>query len=131
MKRVLKPLGKTIIEKIITDHTTENVAPGNIVWMEIDVRTARDFGGANVVKNLEKNYPNESKVADPEKTYFTFDCVVPAKTIGYAENQHISRVFARKHLTRENLYDVDAGIGSHVMIEKGIAILFKHDESVS
>ena len=48
MKRVLKPLGKTIIEKIITDHTTENVAPGNIVWMEIDVRTARDFGGVRI-----------------------------------------------------------------------------------
>ena len=80
-------MGKSIIEKIISDHTTENVAPGNIVWMEIDVRSARDFGGANVVKNLQKFYPNESQVADPDKTFFTFDCVVPAKTIGYAENQ--------------------------------------------
>ncbi len=115
-------MGKTIIEKIIAGHTTEDVTPGNIVWMEIDVRSARDFGGANVVKNLQKYYPNESQVADPEKTFFTFDCVVPAKTIGYAENQHIARVFARKQLTRQNLYDVDAGIGSHVMIEKGIAV---------
>lgn len=115
-------MGKTIIEKIITDHTTEDVIPGNIVWMEIDVRSARDFGGANVVKNLETYYPDQSKIEDPEKTFFTFDCVVPAKTIGYAENQQIARVFARNYLPRENLYDVDAGIGSHIMIEKGIAV---------
>ncbi|MFX1516911.1 MAG: aconitase/3-isopropylmalate dehydratase large subunit family protein [Promethearchaeota archaeon] len=115
-------MGKTIIEKIITDHTTEEVIPGNIVWMEIDVRSARDFGGANVVKNLEKFYPNELQVADPSKTFFTFDCVVPAKTIGYAENQHIARVFAREHLQRDHLFDVDAGIGSHIMIEQGIAV---------
>ncbi len=115
-------MGKTIIEKIITDHTKEEVSPGNIIWLDIDVRSARDFGGANVVKNLEKHYPNEQKVNDPEKTYFTFDCVVPANNIGYAENQQISRVFARQHLSRNNLFDVDSGIGSHVMIEKGIAI---------
>ena len=115
-------MGKTIIEKIIADHTSEEVAPGNIVWMEIDVRSARDFGGANVVKNLQKNYSNESQVADPAKTFFTFDCVVPANNLGYAENQQIARMFARENLARENLYDVDSGIGSHVMIEKGIAV---------
>ena len=115
-------MGKTIIEKIIADHTSEEVAPGNIIWMEIDVRSARDFGGANVVKNLQKNYSNESQVADPAKTYFTFDCVVPANNLGYAENQQIARIFARENLARENLYDVDSGIGSHVMIEKGIAV---------
>lgn len=122
IQKVFRPMGKSIIEKIIVNHTTEEVTPGNIVWMEIDVRSARDFGGANVVKNLEKYYPNEQQIADPLKTFFTFDCVVPAKTIGYAENQHIARVFARENLPPEHLYDVDAGIGSHVMIEKGIAV---------
>ncbi|MHA2330191.1 MAG: 3-isopropylmalate dehydratase large subunit [Candidatus Hodarchaeales archaeon] len=114
-------MGKAIIEKIIADHTTDEVAPGKIVWMDLDVRSARDFGGANVVKNLNKYYPNESKLADPHKTFFTFDCVVPANNIGYAENQHICRSFARKENLNDNLYDVDSGIGSHIMIEKGIA----------
>ncbi|WP_455141368.1 3-isopropylmalate dehydratase large subunit [Candidatus Hodarchaeum mangrovi] len=114
-------MSKTIIEKILTDHTSDNVAPSQIIWLNIDVRSARDFGGANVVKNLEEHYPKESKIADPEKTFFTFDCVVPANNLGYAENQQITRMFARKYLDRKNLYDVDAGIGSHVMIEKGIA----------
>ncbi len=114
-------MSKTIIEKIIADHTTEEVIPERIVWLDIDVRSARDFGGANVVKNLEKNYPGESLVEDPTKTFFTFDCVVPANNLGYAENQQIARVFARANLPRKNLYDVNAGIGSHIMIEKGVA----------
>ena len=53
---VRRKMGKTVIEKIIKDHTQEKVEPNNIVWMDIDVRSARDFGGANVVKNLQKNY---------------------------------------------------------------------------
>ena len=41
----------TIIEKIIAAHAKLNgVKPGDIVDIEIDVRLARDFGGANVVK---------------------------------------------------------------------------------
>ncbi len=110
---------RTIIEKIIAEHSPhpEDVKPGNIVWMEVDVRTARDFGGANVVKNLEKYYPGEKHVADPEKTYFTFDTQAPANTIGYAVNQMICRDFARKWKLK--VYDVNQGIGTHVGIEKG------------
>ncbi len=109
---------QTMIERIISNHSGDEVASGSIVWMELDVRSARDFGGANVVKNLEKWYPGEG-VDDVSKTFFTFDCCVPANNIPYANNQHICRQFARKQGIELN--DVDAGIGSHVMIEKGIA----------
>ena len=38
----------TLIEKIIANHSgNEVVKPGEIVDIEIDVRAARDFGGAN------------------------------------------------------------------------------------
>jgi len=109
----------TVIEKIIAAHTDQpEVRPGEIVWMELDVRSARDFGGANVVGHLRRHYP-EAPVADAAKTAFTFDCVVPANTIPYAENQHVCRTFAREHGV--GLNDVDAGIGSHVLIEQGLA----------
>ncbi|MEA1873697.1 MAG: hypothetical protein U9N51_04610 [Bacteroidota bacterium] len=43
----------TIIEKIIANHSGKtNVNPGNIVDIIIDARVARDFGGANIVKNF-------------------------------------------------------------------------------
>ncbi len=48
-------MGKTIIEKIIGAHADKEVSPGEIVDITIDVRVARDFGGANVVKNLRDN----------------------------------------------------------------------------
>jgi 3-isopropylmalate/(R)-2-methylmalate dehydratase large subunit len=112
-------LGHTIIEKIIQAHSTEDVRAGRIVWMDLDVRSARDFGGANVVQHFRREYPG-AKVADPEKTTFTFDCVAPANTIPYATNQHLCRLFAREQGLR--VYDVDSGIGSHVLIEEGLAL---------
>ena len=109
--------GKTIIEKIIQAHSREAVEPGKIVWMDLDVRTARDFAGANVVKNFRTHY-GDAPVADRDKTYFTFDLVVPPSNIPYAKNQQICRIWAREQGVR--VYDVNAGIGSHVAIEEGL-----------
>jgi len=111
-------MGKTIIEKIIQDHTKEDVKPGNIVWMDLDIRSARDFGGPNVVRNYEKEY-GDAPVADKKKTFFTFDLCVPPSSLKYADNQQICREFARKQDIK--VFDVDRGIGSHVLIEKGLA----------
>lgn len=111
-------MGNTVIEKIIQEHTSDDVKPGKIVWLDLDVRSARDFGGPNVAKNFEKEY-GDSPVADPKKTFFTFDLCVPASSIKYANNQQICRDFASKKNFR--VFDVDFGIGSHVLIEKGLA----------
>ncbi|NIO49446.1 MAG: homoaconitate hydratase family protein [Candidatus Aminicenantes bacterium] len=111
-------MGKTIIEKIIQDHTKEEVKPGKIVWMDLDIRSARDFGGPNVIKNYEKEY-GDALVADRKKTFFTFDLCVPPSSLKYADNQQICREFARRQDIE--VFDVDRGIGSHVLIEKGLA----------
>ncbi|HIP99500.1 TPA: homoaconitate hydratase family protein [Candidatus Bipolaricaulota bacterium] len=111
--------GRTAIEKIFAAHTEDEVAPGRVIWLELDVRSARDFAGANVVKRFREAYPGE-RVADPERTFFTFDCNAPANTIAYAQNQQICRVFAREQGIA--VYDVDSGIGSHVLMEEGIAV---------
>ncbi len=110
-------MGKTIIEKIIQNHTDEDVKPKKVVWINLDVISARDFGGPNVVKNYEREY-GDAPIAEPEKTFFTFDLVAPPKTIKYANNQQICRNFAKKHGIK--VYDVDSGIGTHVLIEEGI-----------
>ncbi|MFN2292146.1 MAG: homoaconitate hydratase family protein, partial [Anaerolineae bacterium] len=87
-------MGQTIIEKIIQAHSDERVEAGRIVWMGLDARTARDFGGANVVKNYRKHY-GDAPVDDPAKTFFTFDLVTPANNIPYAINQQICRDWAK------------------------------------
>jgi len=111
-------MGKTIIEKIIQAHADEPVEAGKIVWMRLDARTARDFGGANVVKNYQKHY-GDAPVDDPTRTFFTFDLVTPANNIPYAINQQICRNWAKSQGVR--VFDVDMGIGSHVAIEYGLA----------
>lgn len=111
-------MGKTVIEKIIQAHTADEVAPGKIVWMDLDIRSARDFGGPNVVKNYEREYAG-LPLADKAKTFFTFDLCAPACTLKYADNQQVCRDFARK--CGVEVYDVDSGIGSHVLMEEGLA----------
>lgn len=105
----------TIIEKIIAAHAGRAVAPGDMVDMEIDARVARDFGGANVVKNLlDHGLP----VHDPSRTFFTFDCNPGGSDQSYASNQHRCRTYARQHGIR--VFDVDAGIGTHVAMDEGL-----------
>jgi 3-isopropylmalate/(R)-2-methylmalate dehydratase large subunit len=112
--------GQTIIEKIFEAHSSGDtpVEPEKIIWLDLDVRTARDFAGANVVQNYRTHY-GDTPVDDTDKTFFTFDLVVPANNIPYANNQQVCRVWAREQGVK--VYDVDAGIGSHVAIEQGMA----------
>lgn len=107
----------TLIEKIIANHSGNTVVkPGEIVDIEIDVRAARDFGGANVVKNI---LDNGLKVNDATKTFFTFDCNPTGSDQKYAANQQYCRDYARDNNIK--VYDVNAGIGTHLVIEEGIA----------
>lgn len=111
-------MGNTVLEKIFARHNSDDAAPepGDVIWLDVDLRTARDFGGASVVQHLQRHYDGDY-VADPTKTAFTFDCNAPAKTPEYANNQHICRRFAREN--NVPVYDVDMGIGTHVMLEQG------------
>ena len=108
----------TLIEKILANHSDKKVVkPGEIIDIGIDVRVARDFGGANVVKNLVNN---GLEVNDVSKTFFTFDCNPTGSDQKYAANQQYCRMFAREKGIK--IYDVNAGIGTHLVIEKGLAL---------
>ena len=105
----------TLLEKILASHSGhKDLCPGEIIDIDIDCRVARDFGGANVVKNLKENGLG---VHDPEKTLFTFDCNPTGSDQKYAANQHICRLYAREEGIR--VYDIDSGIGTHILIDEG------------
>lgn len=108
-------MGKTIVQKIFEKHSTQEATVGEIIDIEIDARVARDFGGANVVKNIEEN---NLSVDDASKTFFTFDCNPGGCDQKYAANQHICRLFARRNNIK--IYDIDQGIGTHIAIEDGL-----------
>jgi homoaconitate hydratase family protein/3-isopropylmalate dehydratase small subunit len=110
-------MGMTVIEKLLASHSgKEHVHPGDIVDVIIDARVARDFGGANVVKHMEEN---RLSLEDASRTFFTFDCNPTGSDQKYAANQHRCRQYAREHGIR--VYDIDKGIGTHVLIEEGLA----------
>lgn len=107
-----------ILEKILATHChRETVAPGDIVDIDIDVRLARDFGGANVIKNLNDNMLT---VKEPGKTFFTFDCNPTGSDQSYATNQHKCRIYAREN--NIGVFDINAGIGTHIAIDQGLAV---------
>jgi 3-isopropylmalate/(R)-2-methylmalate dehydratase large subunit len=117
-------MGKTIIQKIFETHSTTTATIDEIIDVTIDVRVARDFGGANVVKHLEEQ---RLPLHDPKHTFFTFDCNPSGCDQKYAENQQICRVFARKHGIK--IYDINSGIGTHLAFEEGL--VFPGDTFVS
>jgi 3-isopropylmalate/(R)-2-methylmalate dehydratase large subunit len=117
-------MGKTIIQKIFESHSNTPAKINEIIDVAIDVRVARDFGGANVVKHLEEN---NLSIHDPKQTFFTFDCNPGGCDQKYAENQQICRVFARKNNLK--IYDINSGIGTHLAFEEGL--VFPGDTFVS
>lgn len=117
-------MGKTIIQKIFEAHTHTDARVGDIIDVGIDVRVARDFGGANVVKHIQDH---RLPIHDPKQTFFTFDCNPGGCDQKYAENQQICRVFARKHGIK--IYDINSGIGTHLAFDEGL--VFPGDTFVS
>ena len=107
----------TIVEKILQEHSNEKVESDKIVWIDLDIITAREFGGPNVVKHLKENFSG-NYVAKPESTFFTFDLSVPAKTLKYALAQNICRKFAKE--VGIKVFDINQGIGTHVLIDRGV-----------
>ena len=110
-------MARTIVEKIVGAHAGKDVQPGDIVDIGIDVRVARDFGGANVVKNLRDN---ALPIADSSRTLFTFDCNPGGSDQKYATNQQICRDFARQEDI--TVYDINRGIGTHLAVDEGLAV---------
>lgn len=109
---------KTLIEKILAAHSSAaEIKPGQIIDVRIDARVARDFGGANVVKNLIEN---GLEPEDVTKTFFTFDCNPGGSDQKYAANQHFCRRYAREKGIR--VYDINSGIGTHLAIDLGLIL---------
>ncbi len=109
-------MGLTMIEKILANHSSKDVViPGEIIDIGIDIRAARDFGGPNVVKNLINN---NLEIDDISKTFFTLDCYPTTSDPKYATSQQYCRVYAREKGIK--VYDVNSGIGTHLVIDKGL-----------
>ncbi|MDR0764187.1 MAG: 3-isopropylmalate dehydratase large subunit [Synergistaceae bacterium] len=112
-------MGKTMVMKIMERAAHKEVHAGERVWCDIDRSTARDFGGANCALQFDEITENRGRVWNPDKIAFTFDLQAPSHSEKVANNQKIIREFAKRQgITR--VYDINHGIGQHVMLEDGI-----------
>lgn len=112
-------MGKTAIVKIMERAAGREVKVGERVWCNVDLASARDFGGANVVLQFEKEMGKDAKVWDPDKIAYTFDLQAPSHSEKVSNNQKIIREFAKRQGIK-NLFDINHGIGQHVMLEAGL-----------
>ena len=113
--------GLTLIEKIIRKHTDapdEDLFPGNIVWINVDLVTARDYAGPQVIDLFQQYYPG-SQTFDNNKILFTPDCYPYGNDPKHAKDQEKIRVFAREHDIE--VTDLGSGIGSHLLFRRGFS----------
>ena len=112
-------MGKTAIVKIMERAAGREASVGERVWCKVDLASARDFGGANCVLQFEKEMGKEARVWDPDKVAYTFDLQAPSHSEKVSNNQKIIREFAKRQGIR-HLFDINHGIGQHVMLEAGL-----------
>ncbi len=112
-------MGKTAIMKIMERACGHPVQVGDRVWCNIDLASARDFGGANCVLQFEQEMGMDAKVWDPDKVAYTFDLQAPSHSEKVSNNQKIIREFAKRQGIR-HVFDINHGVGQHVMLEAGL-----------
>jgi methanogen homoaconitase large subunit len=111
-------MGQTLTEKIFSHHLGRLVQPGELVIVSPDVVMSHDSLTPSIIDLLQKDL-GKTSVADPNQLVIVMDHVAPASTVGTAEKQNQTRVFAREQGIR--LFDIGRGICHQVLIEEGIA----------
>ena len=115
-------MGYTLAEKIIAAHTdhAQDVAPGDLVEVDVDVVLANDITAPIALREFEKL--GVDRVFDPEKIVLVADHFAPNKDIKSAEQCAMMRRFAHE---QELPYHYDVGqMGiEHVLLpEKGLVL---------
>ena len=113
-------VGKTIAEKILTNHSLSqnDVKPGDIINAKVDLIMALVLA-ANVILNFRKIRPaSMRKVFDPNKVILNLCHYVPAPNEKMATAHKLFREFAKAQDIKY-FYDIKAGVSQQVLPEKG------------
>lgn len=110
----------TLVEKILARASGRSrVSPGTYVTGKIDVAMMpENFRLLKTILDKAGIREEAFRIWDPERFVVILDHRVPPYSIQVAENQKISREFA-KRLGVKHFYDVFPGICHQVMVDKG------------
>lgn len=106
-------MGKTIIEKIISNHAGRDVKEGEIVLVHVDGTMASDTTAPLAIQSFQKM--GGEKVWDSSKVFLVIDHASPAPNQRIANLHSMMREFAKEQNIK--LYDVGEGICHQLMVE--------------
>ena len=107
-------MGKTITEKIFSEHTGRDVKPGELTVAPVDVTMVQDGTGPLTVQELEKM--DMVKVKNPDKTILFIDHAAPSPRKELSNAHMMLREFAKK--TGAQLSEVGQGVCHQILVEK-------------
>jgi len=106
-------LGKTISEKIISEHTGREVHAGEFVVAKVDVVMAQDGTGPLSVQEFKKM--KMEKVFDKENSILFIDHASPSSRKELSNSQKLLREFSKK--TGAYLSDIGEGVCHQRLVE--------------
>jgi len=106
-------LGKTISEKIISEHVGRDVKPGEFVVAKVDVVMAQDGTGPLSIQELKKM--DMERVFDKENSILFIDHASPSSRKELSNSQKSLREFSKK--TGAFLSDVGEGVCHQRLVE--------------
>jgi 3-isopropylmalate/(R)-2-methylmalate dehydratase large subunit len=110
-------MGKTIVEKILSNHSGKDAKSGDIVLAKVDFLMAQDGTAPLVIKSFETL--GIDRIFDKEKVVFVIDHNSPSPNEGVSSLHKLMREFSKKYGIE--IFEVGEGV-CHVLIpEKGKA----------
>ena len=109
-------MGKTLAEKILSEHTGKEVRPGEIAVVKVDLTYTQDGTGPLAVRKLQEMGFKE--VYNPKKTIFFFDHAAPSPRFELSNDHTFMRDFANR--TGSQVSDVGYGISHQVVAEREV-----------
>jgi 3-isopropylmalate/(R)-2-methylmalate dehydratase large subunit len=106
--------GKTLSEKIISEHCSREVIAGEVVVVNVDLSYVQDGTGPLTVRRMKEM--GIEKAYNKSKTIFFLDHASPSPRMELSNDHELLRDFARK--TGITLSDVGNGISHHNSLEK-------------
>jgi len=106
-------MGKTIAEKIISEHCGKEAQAGDFVVARVDVCLVQNGTGPLAIRQLQKI--GLEKAHNPQRTVLFIDHAVPSPRKELSNDHTLLREFARK--TKAFLSDVGDGICHQVIVE--------------
>src|SRR3989339_628328 len=111
-------MGKTIAEKILSNHSGRDTKAGDIVIADLDFMIGQDGTSGVAIDSFRKM--EAKKVADPSKIAIIIDHSSPSPNEGVSAIHKKIREFTKEQGIK--LYDIGCGVCHQITPEQGLVV---------